>query len=264
MSYFVKPPADAYSSVEGPNYCLQYRTYSEYNYLRPGISSRLKTRHFEVALKLTRRHFHTSNVIDFGCGDGILLPSLSRHFRHVMGIDSNPKFITICEGVLNRLDLMNVELMCNDNQTLEDVRLRLSGRSYDIVYLLETLEHVGDKDSPYESRIDFLREIATLITDDGMIVISVPKMVGISFLIQRIGLAVLGLPRGELSMSELVKASFLNDTVDLEKNWDHLKHLGFNHKKLESSLKTAFQILQRKELAFQVVYVIGKRKTYAT
>lgn len=259
MSYFVKPPADVYSSVEGSNYCQQYRTYSEYNYLRPGISSRLKIRHFEVALKLTRRRFHTCNVIDFGCGDGVFLPSLSRHFRHVMGIDTNPKFITICENLLNRLDLTNVELVCNDNLTLNDLRLRLSSRSYDIVYLLEILEHVGNKDFPYESRIDFLREIATLIADDGILVISVPKMVGVSFLIQRIGLAVLRLPRGELSMRDLLKASFLNDTTDLEKRWDHLNHLGFNHKKLESSLSTAFKVLQRKELAFQVVYVIGKR-----
>jgi 2-polyprenyl-3-methyl-5-hydroxy-6-metoxy-1,4-benzoquinol methylase len=263
MKHFVKPGIDAYSWVEGPNYYQEYKTYSEYNYLRPGVSSYIKTRHFEIALRLTRRHFHTCNVIDFGCVDGIFLPSLSRHFHRVMGVDNNPKFIKICEGLLSRLDLKNVELMCNDNLTVNDLRLRLSGRSYGIVYLLETLEHVGDKDFPYESRIDFLRKIATLIAEDGIIVISVPKMVGIPFLIQRIGLAVLRLPREEISMSDLLKSSFLNNTGDLEKRWEHLKHLGFNHKKMESPLNTAFHILQKKELLFQVMYVIGKRKMFA-
>jgi 2-polyprenyl-3-methyl-5-hydroxy-6-metoxy-1,4-benzoquinol methylase len=263
MKHFVKPGIDAYSWVEGPNYYRGYKTYSEYNYLRPGVSSYIKTRHFEIALRLTRKYFHTCNVIDFGCADGILLPSLSRYFHRVVGVDSNPKFIKICEGLLSRLDLKNVELICNDNLTVNDLRLRLSGRSYSIVYLLETLEHVGNKDSLYESRIDFLREIATLTAEDGIIVISVPKMVGIPFLIQRIGLAVLNLHREEISMSDLLKSSFLNNTGDLEKRWEHLKHLGFNHKKLESPLNTAFQILQKKELLFQVLYVIGKRKTFA-
>jgi 2-polyprenyl-3-methyl-5-hydroxy-6-metoxy-1,4-benzoquinol methylase len=263
MKYFVKPALDVYSSVGGPHYLKEYRTYSEYNYLRPSVSSYVKTRHFEIALRLTRRHFHTSNVIDFGCADGIFLPSLSRYFHRVVGVDNNPKFIKTCEGLLGKLGLKNVELMCNENTTVNDLRLRLSGRSYDIVYLLETLEHVGDKQSPYESRIDFLREVATLIAEDGIIVISVPKMVGISFLIQRIGLAALRLQREEISMRDLLKSSLLNNTSDLEKKWEHVKHLGFNHKTLESPLNAAFQILQRKELPFQVVYVIGKRKAFA-
>jgi 2-polyprenyl-3-methyl-5-hydroxy-6-metoxy-1,4-benzoquinol methylase len=261
LRYFVKPLVDIYSSVEGPDYYRQFRTYSEYNYLRPGVSSRIKTRHFEVALKLTRRHFRSCNVIDFGCADGVFLPSLSRYFNHVVGIDNNPQFITICETLLRKLDLTNVELVCNDSLTLSGLSQRVSGRSYDILYLLETLEHVGDRDSPYESRIHFLREIATLIADDGMIVLSVPKMVGVSFLVQHIGLAALGLAREEISLSNLLKASFLNNTVDLEKEWDHFKHLGFSHKKLESYLSSAFQILRRKELAFQVVYIIAKPRT---
>jgi len=259
MRHFVKPGVDAYSSAEGLIYWQEYRTYSQYNYLRPGVASYIKARHFEVALSLTRHHFHKCNVIDFGCADGIFLPSLSKHFPHVAGVDNNPEFIKICEGLLSRLDLRNVELICNDNLTIDNLRPELLGRSYDILYLLETLEHVGDKDSPYESRIAFLREIATLVAENGMIVISVPKMVGFPFLIQRIGLAVLRLPREDISLRDLLKSSFLSATDDLEKAWEHEKHLGFNHKKLETPLGAAFHILRKRELFFQVVYVIGKR-----
>lgn len=259
MKYFVKPGLDAYMSVEGPVYWQECRTYSQYNYLRPGIASHIKTRHFEVALSLTQNHFHKCNAIDFGCADGIFLPSLSRHFSHVTGIDNNQKFIRICESLLGTLHLTNVDLICNDNLTIDSLRPRLLGRSYDILYLLETLEHVGNKDFPYESRIDFLREIATLVAENGRIVISVPKMVGFPFLIQRIGLAAMRLPREDISLKNLLKSSFLSTTDDLEKAWEHEKHLGFNHKKLETPLSAAFRIVQKRELFFQVVYVIGKR-----
>lgn len=102
--------------------------------------------------------------------------------------------------------------------------------------MLETLEHVGDKDSLYESKIDFLERISTLIEDRGILVVSVPKMVGIPFLVQRLGLEMMKMQREPVSIIDLFKASFLNDTEDLEERWCG-GHLGFNHKKLERSLQ---------------------------
>ena len=63
--YFVRPPLvslDGYSYLPGG----EIKTYSEYNYLRPGIASKLRTLHFEYALRLTRPSFHRCNVIDMG------------------------------------------------------------------------------------------------------------------------------------------------------------------------------------------------------
>jgi 2-polyprenyl-3-methyl-5-hydroxy-6-metoxy-1,4-benzoquinol methylase len=137
------------------------------------------------------------------------------------------------------------------------VKSRLSGRKYQVLYLLETLEHVGDKDSLYESKVRFLKEIATLIEKEGVIVVSVPKMVGISFLIQRIGLALTRSPREPISLSNLLKASLANNTTDLEKRWEG-EHLGFNYRKLETRIKNEFQILKKKHILFQVLYLIRK------
>jgi 2-polyprenyl-3-methyl-5-hydroxy-6-metoxy-1,4-benzoquinol methylase len=259
MSYFIRPPMEAYDTLEGPNYFLQYRTYSEYNYLRPGLFSLVKIRHFETALRLTKTYFRRCNVIDFGCADGVFLPSLSKYFNRVVGIDRNPGSIKICEGLVNRLSLGNVKLMCNDGLTVPDVRSNISGEGpYQILYLLETLEHVGDKGSLYQSRIDFLRDIATLLDEDGIMVISVPTMVGLAFLLQRIGLGLFKLPRDQMTVREILKASLLNNTTDIEKRWDQ-SNLGFNHRKLERFLGSAFQILVRKDIFFQVVYVVKPR-----
>src|SRR5580693_4791377 len=57
------------------------KSYSEYNYSFTGISSYIKTGHFETVLQLTKEYFHKCNVIDFGCADGIFLPSISKYFN---------------------------------------------------------------------------------------------------------------------------------------------------------------------------------------
>lgn len=119
---------------------------------------------------------------------------------------------------------------------------------------------MGERSQPYESRVSFLKELFTLLDDDGIIVMSVPKMVGIPFLLQRVGLALFGLQREPISYVHLLKASFLNDTTELERNWDG-DHLGFNHLKLEPYLKKEFDILTKKDIVFQMLYVITKKTT---
>ena len=226
--------------------------------MKPGISSYVKTRHFETSLRLTQEYFYKHDVIDFGCADGLFLPSLAKYFNYVIGVDKNPSFIKIASKLCDKLCLNNVELICNDTLNINDVKARISTKKYHILYLLETLEHVGDKDNIYESKVDFLKEIFTLVDEQGIIVISVPKMVGMSFLIQRLGLKLLGMYREPISITNLVKASLFNDTTDLEKKWNG-GHLGFNHEKLERHLRNEFLILEKKDIFFQVVYVIRKR-----
>ena len=257
MKYFVKPPADAYLAGES-NYLQDYRSYAEYNYLKPGIVPYIKCLHFEIALELSKEHFLTANAIDFGCADGIFLPSLAKHFAHVYAIDRNPNNVKTAAGSVNELGLGNVELLCNDGLTIQDMKSRLAGRDYHVLYLLETLEHVGEKESLYDSRVHFLHEIAALIDKDGIIVISVPNMIGIFFLIQRIGLALTGSFSEPISFWNLFKASLLGDTADLEKKWSGA-HLGFNHRKLESRMKKDFYILNKRHIAFQILYVIKKK-----
>jgi 2-polyprenyl-3-methyl-5-hydroxy-6-metoxy-1,4-benzoquinol methylase len=256
MKYFVRPPADAYLSAES-DYSEGYRTYTEYNYLNPGLASRIKSWHFETALELTKEHFHNGNVIDFGCADGAFLPSLSKHFNHVCAIDRNPGFVKTASAAVQALGLGNVELLCNDGLSIETVKSRLSGREYQVLYLLETLEHVGDNNSLYPSKVHFLKEIASLIDKDGVIVVSVPNMVGPFFLVQRIGLTLTGSLREPISIGNLLKASFLGSTVDLEKRWNG-GHLGFNHKKLEDCMKGEFRILRKRHIMFQVLYLITR------
>jgi 2-polyprenyl-3-methyl-5-hydroxy-6-metoxy-1,4-benzoquinol methylase len=235
------------------------KTYSEYNYLRPGIASLLRTRHFEHALRLTKDYFHKCNVIDFGCGDGPFLPSLASYFNYVIGVDRNPNFIDLASKVLSEARIKNVKLICNRDLTLDDLKSRIGGERYHILYLLETLEHIGDKSNLWESKVNFVKELFDLIDERGIIIISVPNMVGIPFLLQRLGFFLLGANREPISKTNLLRASFFNDTTDLEREWQG-GHLGFNHKKLERHLGKEVHILKRKNILFQIMYVCQRNR----
>ncbi|GAH48862.1 unnamed protein product, partial [marine sediment metagenome] len=250
------------TTLGGFTYWKEYETYSEYNYLRPGIISQVKTRHFEVSLRLTSKYFRKSNVIDFGCGDGYFIPSLAKYFNRVVAIDKDPNSIKIADKIVSKLGINNVNVMCNGDLTIKEIAMKLSGEQYHILFLLEVLEHIGDTSSSvYESKVNFLQEVSTLIRDEGTIVISVPKMIGIAFLIQRVGLSLFRMNRERISTKDLIRSSIFNDTSNLEKQWSG-GHMGFNYKKLEKyiGIRNEFDILEKRNDLFQIIYVIRKRK----
>ena len=243
-------------SLEDYTYYDRYCSYSDYNYLQGGISSFLKIMHFEQVLKMTRGYFNKTNVIDFACADGPFLPSLSRYFCNVVAIDHDPDLLRLASKLVQEMHLNNVTVICNADLTWDDLKSKLGSYKYHILYVLETLEHVGDKSALWDSRVHFLQGLSGLVAENGIMVLTVPKMIGMSFLLQRLGLFLLKKGREPLSVADLLRASLFNDTKNLESQWDH-DHLGFNHKKLEENLKKTFKILKKKDMIFQVVYILA-------
>lgn len=258
--YYIQPPREVYAAMDCDDYLPGFRTYAEYNYLQPGIASRIKTRHFEVALKLTERFFHRCNVIDFGCADGVFLPSLSKHFKQVLAVDRHANFLKCASSLAATLGLSNVEVRSAEDLWAGNEQPQKENTRYKIMYLLEIIEHVGSQGALYETKINFLRKMASLLDEDGILVVSVPKMVGLPFLFQRMGLAALRLHREDISLANLLKAGLFSNTDDLEKNWrGEYSHLGFNHKKLERFIGKDFYVRKRKHLLFQMLYVLQKK-----
>ena len=264
--YFITPPVEIYLSSEevgdvSPEYIEQAggESYTRYNYLKPGIVSYLKTRHFEIVLKLTKKYFHRCNVIDFGCADGAFIPSLSKYFNHVFAIDQDSSNIRVVSKLVKKKEINNVDLLCNYLITNDDIKEKKMNKNYHIIYLLETLEHVGNIENLYESKMIFLRDLATLIDNDGIIVISVPNMIGLSYFIQWIAFKPLGVIDRPMSKKNLFKSCFLKDTSDLEKQ-RYVGHLGFNHEKMEDYIKKEFKILEKKNIISQMIYIIKKQE----
>lgn len=259
---FVKPPVEAYRdpSLDGSFYMESHgaRTYAEYNYLRGGLAARVKLSHFEKVLALSRPYFNHANVIDFGCADGVFLPSLCKHFNHVVGIDIREEFVTASRVLCGNLGLENVELFCNREMTAGQLKGRISKGPYSLAFILEVLEHVGEPGDMCRPRMQLLTDVFSLLEPGGTIIVSVPKMTGLPFLVQRLGLAALRLRREPLGFGELMKATFLHKTDTLEKRWAW-DHIGFNHRKLEEQLRREFNLIRRTGTFFQAVYMLQRK-----
>jgi 2-polyprenyl-3-methyl-5-hydroxy-6-metoxy-1,4-benzoquinol methylase len=253
---FVTPPL---VTLEGYQYLPGYETYTAYNYLRAGrIASRVKRLHFEMALALTADHFGRARVVDFGCGDGPFLPSLARYFPEVVGVEARSEFAKLAERVVAAARLDNARVLCNAGQSFAEIAGRAGG-PFDLVFLLEVLEHIGSRDRLYESKLEFLDGLTQFLKPGGLLVVSVPRMVGLPFLVQRLGLWALRLHREPISLRQLARAVVFSDTEELEPHWVNDSHLGFNEKKLLRFLRTRYEPLKTWDGFFQVAYLLRPR-----
>jgi len=230
-------------------------SYAIRNYYGNGPIGRMKRQRFERALRLARDRFG-GHAIDFGAADGLLLPSLARHFQRVVGVDLRPEVLDRAGRLVQALELDNVQLICNRGLSPAELRQRI-GDGYDTMFLLETLEHVGAQPDIWTSKIDFLRDCFDLLERDGRIIVSVPKMVGMSLLVKNLLQRSLQLSHDKLTFRQLLKSSILRDTDDLEPLWNG-HHIGFNHLKLEPHLAEHFTVHHRSESAISVFYVLGR------
>ncbi|AKB76144.1 hypothetical protein MSLAZ_2883 [Methanosarcina lacustris Z-7289] len=257
MKYFIEPLKVSHDNYK---YCNSF-SYTDYNYLQANIPSKIKRRHFELALTLTSKYFHAANVIDIGCADGPFIPSLSNYFNNVVGIDISQEFVEQAKILVNKQSLENVSLICSKDKNIYTIKKELGEKKYSIIFLLEIMEHVGNHwETMYEDKLAFLKEISKLIDDEGFIVISVPKMVGISFFFQIFGQIIFNLGHKQemlhLSYKDILKCILFYDTDNIEHLWVSSTHMGFNHKKLERFIKPDFEIIKSKSDWFQQLYVI--------
>lgn len=253
--YFELPPARAFAETED-EYLPGFATYTDYNYCGGGLVARVKAAHFEAALALTEDLHGTCGAIDFGCADGVFLPSLAHHFQHVYAVDVRRDMVSVASRLREELDLGNVEIVCNDDLDFTSLTHDLRGRGFRAGFMLETLEHIGEPGRLYESRANFAESVLDLLEPGGRLVISVPTMIGLPFLIQRAVLKLRGMEREAITKRDLI-AAVAHRTDALEPDWSPNGHLGFNHVKLEQALRARFPNVQRRSLWFTQVFVVS-------
>lgn len=252
----VMPPLEFFSS-ERFHYFNEYPTYGYYNYLRPGVVQRMKRHRFEVALRLAEPWFHSSNAIDFGCADGGLLPSLSRHFGEVVGIDTNAHQVEVAQELCQALELHNMQVVRNSGKTVQESGKALKVKQYGVAFLLETLEHVGEQPDIYESKMRFLDGLLGLLRGDSVVIVSVPKMVGLTFLAKYIVQTALRMNHENYTLGQL-------RAVIPAKEYGRIgavvgcKHKGFNHVKLEKHLADNFRVLGAMSTLTTRFYVVSR------
>jgi 2-polyprenyl-3-methyl-5-hydroxy-6-metoxy-1,4-benzoquinol methylase len=101
------------------------------------------------------------NVLDFGCGSGVMLPFLAQHSAQITAIDSD---LLPLECVKKHIPLpKNVQILDANQISLS----QLTPKSFDLINALDVLEHV--EDLPHT-----LSQLLNLLKPGGRLVVSGP------------------------------------------------------------------------------------------
>lgn len=144
-----------YYQTERGNYRKSYPE-KELEVIRMKISQRL-----HKVDQLRGGDQRLGRVLDVGCGEGFALAEFQHRGWEVEGIDYSS------EG----LRAMNPDLLeyVEQGNVFELLETRIqNGKTYDVVWLNNVLEHVTEP-------LDLLKALRRLITDDGILVVTVPN-----------------------------------------------------------------------------------------
>lgn len=100
---------------------------------------------------------HGPAVLDLPCGDGLLTRLFSEHFERVVGVDASSTHLAQARQRLPEVEFHEA--------LIEDLEL---DEKFDSVFMLNILEHVADP-------ILVLRKAASLLQDDGVLIVHVPN-----------------------------------------------------------------------------------------
>lgn len=103
--------------------------------------------------------FHAKTVLDLGCGEGVLLPSLSKYYEIVYGIDID---ISVAKKVKEIYKLENVTL--NEEPILNN---SYEDNKFDLIFAPSVMEHFKDLDQ-------LLEELNRILNKNGRLVFSSP------------------------------------------------------------------------------------------
>lgn len=115
------------------------------------------------------------SLLDYGCGDGTFLAMVHDLFPDAVGADVDPGQTEDCAR--RHGERQGLSFVLTDDLADE----RHSG-TYGVVVCMEVLEHCLD-----DKRQTVLADMRRLLTDDGILVVSVPIEIGPSLIVKQLG-----------------------------------------------------------------------------
>jgi 2-polyprenyl-3-methyl-5-hydroxy-6-metoxy-1,4-benzoquinol methylase len=131
-----------------------------YSHPNPLINWLFWQRH-RVVMDHIEKNAPYKNILDFGCGSGVMLPFLSQMGKRVTAIDLD---LLPLERVIKHIPLAGNVTALDANQTSVS---HLPERSFDLIVALDVLEHVDDLPRA-------LSELICLLEPGGQLVVSGP------------------------------------------------------------------------------------------
>jgi ubiquinone/menaquinone biosynthesis C-methylase UbiE len=97
-------------------------------------------------------------ALDFGCGHGLFLPTLSEYYKKVVGIDINIHRET--GNILKHFGCRNVKVLKMDGNNL-----KFKKDTFDVVFAADSLEHFKEMNRPLRSILRVLKPNGELIVN---------------------------------------------------------------------------------------------------
>ena len=171
------------------------------------------------------------NILDFGCGDGNFLLTLSEKIdaSNLVGYEPYMDLKDIPPAVITCRDWNEITTYCDDHGL------------FDTVTCFEVLEHFSK-----ERQIEAINKMSTVLKDDGNIIISVPIEKGLPVIPKNLRRIALHYNKGNEELYTFkniayslfgLKSSSLDD---LRTGDQYLSHMGFYFTDLEDLLKENF------------------------
>ena len=105
--------------------------------------------HFKINNKL--KPLNSLEILDIGCGGGLLSEPIARLGAKVVGIDASEKNIKIAKSHLKKSKL-NIDYICSSP---EDFKTK---KKFDVILNMEIVEHVDDLDLFIKRSSSFLKK----------------------------------------------------------------------------------------------------------
>ena len=118
---------------------------------------------------------NAGTVVEIGCGEGYLIPTLSKYSDRVVAVDVSEKMLNTAKSYF---PLPNTVFMLDDITSPKHPELTTS--QYDWVICLEVLEHLPKWDVG-------MRNLIRLLRPGGTLLVSMPVEVGLPLLLKEMG-----------------------------------------------------------------------------
>ena len=152
--FFIRPSMKVYKNVTADRLNTTTPIYANTNF----IVNELFFRRLEKVVQMIPKDKHGGKVLDLGCGEGVLLPTLNRMFSEVDGLDLK---VDISRFLVEAENLQNVHLIEGDMTAFT------GSRKYDVIVATDVLEHILDMDIP-------VRFVDENLANDGSFFVSLP------------------------------------------------------------------------------------------
>ena len=121
------------------------------NYIKENIINNFK-------LKNKSKPLEGINILDIGCGGGLLSEPMSRMGANVMGIDASDKNIKIAK-LHSKKNKLKINYLCSSPEKLQ------IKKKFDVILNMEIVEHVEDIDF-------FLKSCSSLLKKNGLMFVA--------------------------------------------------------------------------------------------